>query len=265
STDAVLIKKISLHLWTLRDEIEAAIIERSNTGQVATDVPELIADYGTTPSPTISPQAAPSTPLATGPQLVPTPPVETAPAAATPPVDPAAPAPATPSVDPAAPAMDPDEMEMAKAIAEAKAAEDAQKAAASMLSVAAVGPTDNQQKIVQKVPELSEENIHHGSTILQEIGMERMSLFTDHHFLEGQSIVIEFLIPKRFIVSASVVVCKRYNMKSRIIGEMRLPFRMSVQFTFTRPGERTLMREFLKSISSLNYKEKKSKTKSSNA
>ena len=102
--------------------------------------------------------------------------------------------------------------------------------------------------IRQKTPAIEAAKLCHGRTMLGEIYMDKMSFFAGKRFSEGQAIVIEFLIPKRFIVNADVVYCRHYSMKSRIISGQKLPYRISVKFTFLKPGERTLLREFLESI-----------------
>jgi hypothetical protein len=270
STDAVLIKKISLHIWTLRDEIECTINQQVHNGS-SPDLNRISKEY----IQTVIPKAEGTPDSVSGPQLVVdnnvNPPAAAPIAAAE--TTPAAPAGTSPTAEAqtATPATPP--------VAGPTTAAAAAPATDAVATIAIQVPTDPSesgnpleithientenglQKIVQRIPLLPTNKIFHGSIILQEINMDRMCLFTNHLFLEGQSIVLEFLIPKRFIVSADVITCKRFNMCSHILGRLKLPYRMTVQFTYARPGERTLMREFLKSISSLNFKEHKSNKK----
>jgi len=90
--------------------------------------------------------------------------------------------------------------------------------------------------------------IINGSSLLAEININEMFLFSSQNFLIGQSIVIEFNIPLQFIINATIFYCRSYNMKSRIISNNPLPYRVGVKFALTKQGERTLLREFLQSI-----------------
>lgn len=96
---------------------------------------------------------------------------------------------------------------------------------------------------------LAEEKASPGVLILSDINMDEILFFAKDEFAFGQSIVIEFLVPNYFIVSAEVVSCLRYNRRSRIINPSRPEYRLKARFTFQTMGERTLLRNFLKSIS----------------
>ncbi len=95
---------------------------------------------------------------------------------------------------------------------------------------------------------LPKEKIDRGMCVLSEIEIAGLCFFAPKNYIEGQSIVLEFLIPKKFIVNAEVLHCRYFNMKSRIIGQNKLPYRVVVQFTFLKKGERTLLRQFVESI-----------------
>ena len=104
-------------------------------------------------------------------------------------------------------------------------------------------------KIIQRGSEnLDPANIHHGVCVLGEISMDSLNLFTSRKFMEGQSIVIEFQVPKKFIVNAEVLYCRQFNDRSRIISENKLQCRVCARFTFLKEGERTLLRQFINSI-----------------
>ncbi|MBY0412705.1 MAG: hypothetical protein K2Q18_01000, partial [Bdellovibrionales bacterium] len=97
-------------------------------------------------------------------------------------------------------------------------------------------------------PNLSEDKVSKGKTILAEISMDKMLFFSNKAFTEGQSIVIEFCIPKGFIVNADVTYCRPFNIKSRIISQNNYTHRMLVKFNFLKEGERALLRQFIQSI-----------------
>ena len=95
---------------------------------------------------------------------------------------------------------------------------------------------------------LPEDKVHHAITILSEVNMVEISFFSTKQFLEGQSIVIEFQIPQKFAVSAEVICCRNYTMKSCIITPKKLPYRGRAKFLFLRPEERPLLQKFVISI-----------------
>jgi hypothetical protein len=95
---------------------------------------------------------------------------------------------------------------------------------------------------------LEDHQVHNGVCVLAEIAMDNFYFFTSKKFLEGQSIVIEFQVPKRFVLNAEVQYCRPFNIKSRVISENKLQCRASAKFTFLKEGERTLLRRFIQSI-----------------
>ncbi len=103
-------------------------------------------------------------------------------------------------------------------------------------------------KVVQLLPKLPEQHIFSGRTFLSEITMENIHFFSSETFLEGQSIVLQFQIPKSFIMNVEVMSSRPYALSSRIISEGKLPYRVIAKFTFLKPGERALLRDFLLSI-----------------
>jgi len=107
------------------------------------------------------------------------------------------------------------------------------------------------------VPDL--DKVSYGFLLLSDINMETMLTFTKEKFLQGQSIVVEFLIPQSFMVTADVTYCHHYAMRSRIISSVKPDYRLQCQFTFTMNGERTNLRNFLKSIEPTIGDNKKSK------
>lgn len=102
------------------------------------------------------------------------------------------------------------------------------------------------------------DKISYGFSLLSDVNMESILSFAKDSFLHGQSVVIEFLIPQTFIVSAEVTYCSHYALRSRIISSTKPDYRVQCKFTFAMPGERDNLRNFLKSIEpSVNEKKKK--------
>lgn len=208
SKHPVLIKKISLSLWLLRDEVEAIIAKRLELSQGSSekiDISQLTDEYAFTLQAQSLAQKN---------------------------ID------ANESDD-----LDTGEDEMAAALA---AAAEGDEEEASSEGEGQIG--DSPIFVEQRKPILSPEKIISGSSFLAEINIDEMYLFAAKEFLIGQSIVIEFNIPRHFMINATVFYCRPYNMKSRIISNNPLPYRVGVKFTLSKDGERTLLREFLQSI-----------------
>ena len=222
SSDPVLIKKISLKIWSLRDEIETRIQEKVDAGEIAPEsveekVLELRGEY-------TKKTASPDNVL----QLK--------------------------SGD----ALSNDEDEMARAMAAIENEEAAEatetppeEETANVVSMSPA-PTENAEanliRIQVEPPNISEDKIFKGKTILSEISMDKMFFFSNKAFTEGQSIVIQFCIPKTFIVNADVIYCRPFNIKSRIISQNNYTHRMLIKFNFLKEGERALLRQFIQSI-----------------
>ena len=224
SSDPVLIKKISLKIWSLRDEIEARIQEKVEAG-AALDEQSIIQlrDQYTTKA------HAPNNIL----EIKPTADLDTG------------------------------EDEMARAIAQEEAGEkpkeeteessteEAQEAEDNVVSLSGEKVTAVDENIISislDAPNISQEKISKGKTVLSEISMEKMFFFCNKAFTEGQSIVIQFCIPKSFIVNADILYCRPFNLKSRIISQNNYTHRALIRFKFLKEGERALLRQFLMSI-----------------
>ena len=102
--------------------------------------------------------------------------------------------------------------------------------------------------VIQRTPQIPEDKITRGKTLLSEINMEHIYLFAEDSFIEGKNVVIEFLIPKMFSLNAQVIHCRKHSMSSRVISQQKLPHRACFKFTFLKPGEKSLLRQFLLSI-----------------
>jgi len=119
---------------------------------------------------------------------------------------------------------------------------------------------NKKEVITQRLPNLPKDKINQGKTFLSEVHMDRMLFFSNKQFIEGQSIVIQFNIPQRFILNAEVLYSQSYSLKNRIISDSNMPFRICVQFTFLKSGERTLLRKFLEDIEFRGFDENLSST-----
>jgi len=224
STDPVLIKKISLKIWSLRDEIESRIKEKVDSGVPLKEVDmEQIRKLYTpkTSVPNNVLELKPNDELDSG------------------------------------------EDEMAKAMAAAEAEEaglaeaesapieeiKAEEATAETASI--IEPTNDnkiEKDLSPTIAVIPPEKISKGKTVLSEISMEKMFFFCNKAYTEGQSVVIEFCIPKSFIVNADILYCRPFNLKSRIISQNNYTHRVLIRFNFLKDGERTLLRQFLQSI-----------------
>lgn len=226
SSDPVLIKKISLKIWSLRDEIEARIqAQLESDTEVSSEVleakvSELRTEYTKKAEATDNNVLQ----LKTAEDL---------------------------------PADGEDEMAKAMAAAMEGGVDDAapegetiDEASDNVVSMSGAPVVDNNviSIAIESPVNLSEEKISKGKTILSEIGMEKMFFFSNKAFTEGQSIVIQFCIPKTFIVNADVIYCRPFNIKSRIISQNNYTHRMLIKFNFLKEGERALLRQFIQSI-----------------
>ncbi len=235
SSDPVLIKKISLKVWSLRDEIESRIQEKIDAGEMVPEaleqkINELRDEYtrkSDSPNNVIALKSSSDLP-----------------------------------------ADGEDEMERAMALAmaggdepDASASPDSNqsegseevKEETSILTMPNAAPALVENSNIIKVhieapTHLPEEKISRGKTILSEISMEKMFFFSNRAYTEGQSIVIQFCIPKTFLVNADVIYCRPFNIKSRIISQNNYTHRMLIKFNFLKEGERALLRQFIQSI-----------------
>ena len=107
---------------------------------------------------------------------------------------------------------------------------------------------NKEKEVTQKIACIPEEKTKHAKTVMSEIYMEEMYFFSDSPFVEGQSIVVKFCVPEKFIMNADVTYCQAYGGHQRVLGEKKLPYRICAKFTFLRPGEKTILRKFLTSV-----------------
>ena len=111
--------------------------------------------------------------------------------------------------------------------------------------------TKNKNPILERpyqrqAPDL--EKISYGFALLSDINMDHFLSFTKDMFLQGQSVVVEFLIPQNFMMTAEVNYCHHFAMRSRIISSTKSDYRLQCKFSYAIPGERDHLRNFLKSV-----------------
>ncbi len=100
----------------------------------------------------------------------------------------------------------------------------------------------------RKRPKLDTNDFASGTTLLSDVNMQEICFFSTHPFNIGQSIVFEFLVPRPFIIEAQIKFCREFSLTSRIISKNKRSFRILANFTFLRVGERTYLRDFVKSV-----------------
>lgn len=87
-----------------------------------------------------------------------------------------------------------------------------------------------------------------GYVLLADVFMDQILLFCNKKFTIGQNLVIEFMVTEPFTVSAELVVCQDIGRNSKVIREVKYGNRLQCIFLFQFPGERSSLREFLKSV-----------------
>lgn len=87
-----------------------------------------------------------------------------------------------------------------------------------------------------------------GFVFLSDLNMEQALIFTRKKYMTGSNIIIEFEAPRKFTLTAEVVTSFAVNMNSRVISETKPNFRIQCKLHFSFEGERTFLREFLKQV-----------------
>ena len=96
--------------------------------------------------------------------------------------------------------------------------------------------------------EIPDEKMAHGKAILYEVNFDKIHFFCDERFFIGATIVLKLEIPKAYGISGIVVDCRPFDFDSKIISEIKYPYRVIAEFQFLKKGQATLLREFLKAI-----------------
>ena len=227
------VKKISIRLWTLRDEIEAAIGRRMKECEAA-GVPLFIDDIKRFYNLNLQ---APLNEQSNVLQLKPAADNAESMANLMESLNEDEPAPAE-----AAPAADGETPE-SKTFTEAEQI----MAEQNKQGLETKKPNPILERPYQRQPP-DLDKISYGFTLLADINMESILSFTKDKFLQGQSVVVEFLIPQNFMMTADVTYCHFYALRSRIISSTKPDYRLQCKFSFSIPGERETLRNFLKSI-----------------
>lgn len=209
TSDPVLIKKISLKIWSLRDEVEARLQEKlTSSPDTQINIEEFRVQFlksGSAVNNNVSELKI---------------------------------------IDPL---LDNAEDEMARAMAGEEIPDPTNSSGTSSPESSPVEDA-NIINIIFTPPIVPEEKIYKGKTVLSEISMEKMFFFCNNAFTEGQSVVLQFCIPKIFVLNADILYCRPYNMQSRIISKNKFNYRVLIKFTFLKDGERALLRQFIQSI-----------------
>jgi hypothetical protein len=240
------VKKISVRLWGLRDEIESAIERRIKECDAA-GVPLYIEDIKKFYN--LKTPGAPDNVI----PLKPAQSEEDAMAALLEEVSEESKAEEPKPADPVDPAL-------ADAADENKALTEAQEIIAeqTLQGLDTKKPNPILERPYQRqAPDLAK--ISYGFVLLSDINMESILSFTKEKFLQGQSVTVEFLIPQSFMMTADVTYCHHYAMRSRIISTTKPDYRLRCKFAFAIPGERDTLRNFLKSIEPTIVEKKKVK------
>ncbi len=87
-----------------------------------------------------------------------------------------------------------------------------------------------------------------GHSFLADINMEGILFFSMQKFTHGQSVIINFNIPKDFSVSAQVIKSVDIASTSRIISETKPRYRILAKFVYYFENEKDQLRSFLQSI-----------------
>ncbi len=232
SSHPVAVKRIPVRIWALRDEIEAALDRRIKECEVAgtplflDDIKEFYGmrtDKPLAGQPQLQLVSEPTTPQDSVDEMMEA-------LAATPEEPTPAPVEETPVVAEAV-------VEKAdELVASQTPAEKAEAPAAPHV----------QRAYTRLAPDSTK--VSYGFALLADVNMDWMLTFSKEKFIQGQSVVVEFLIPHPFMMSAEVIMCHNYAMRSRIISESKPDFRLQCRFTYPFPGERTRLREFLTSV-----------------
>lgn len=106
--------------------------------------------------------------------------------------------------------------------------------------------TANKAEFVRVYPPSDERN--KGFLFLAELNMDGILFFSKQTYKPGQNIVIEFLVTKPFTLIIEIMKSVPISNRSKIISDSRPEHRILGEFKFYFSGERTNLRNFLKSV-----------------
>lgn len=126
--------------------------------------------------------------------------------------------------------------------------DEAAKLAAEMLGDQGNESSSNSSDstLTRAIPDV--DKLSSGFSLLSDMNMENIVFFSQQGYTFGQNIALQFLIPNRFIISAEVTSCLNMNRRSKIISKTKPNFRVEATITYLWEGERTNLRDFLKSV-----------------
>lgn len=90
--------------------------------------------------------------------------------------------------------------------------------------------------------------LSYGFSLLSDISMNEILIFGKDSFTHGQTVMLEFLIPKKFLVCGEVYKSVNIAQNSRVISDSKPNYRLQIKYLFAWPGERGSLRSFLKSV-----------------
>ncbi len=255
SQHPVAVKRIAVRVWSLRDEIEAALARRIKECEVA-GLPLYIDDiklfYGMQTDKPLNGQPQlqlvdSDAPVENVDQMMEAIADSAAATEETPVVDetPAAATEETPVVE-AAPVLEAPIEGEAKGDDAVKAADEIMAAQTTAEKIEAPVVKATLAPYSRQAPD--SDKVSYGFVLLSDVNMGFMLAFSKEPYIPGQSIVAEFLIPRSFKMSAEIMMCTNYSMRSRIISQNKADFRLQCRFTFALQGERANLRDFLTSV-----------------
>ena len=104
----------------------------------------------------------------------------------------------------------------------------------------------SKKEFVRPIP--NDDLVFHGELLLSDLHMDKVTLFTNRKFTQGQNLIIQFMITSPFVISGEVKHVVNFARNSKIIKETKLDHRLHIGCSLLFPNERTKLREFLLSI-----------------
>jgi hypothetical protein len=96
--------------------------------------------------------------------------------------------------------------------------------------------------------DIPDEKMAHGKAILYEVNFNKIHFFCDERFHIGATIILKLDIPKSYGIAGIVVDCRPFDFDSKIISEIKYPYRVIAEFQFLKKGQATMLRNFLTAI-----------------
>lgn len=126
--------------------------------------------------------------------------------------------------------------------------------AAAMLADQGIGSDseDTTESKEEKKPYVREkpgaDKITNGFILLADVQMDQIMFFAKAGFMYGQSVIIEFQLPNSFMQTIEVKKCNHVSRDSKIISVVKPSHRVQGTFLFKFENERSQLRNFLQSI-----------------